>query len=291
MLNNYQKFFISTFAIFAVLFLVLPVLTLAADASVSCDQQYPWCKGETSDIAGLVSKFYNYALAAVGVAALGAIIFGGIKYTVSAGNPSGQADAISWITGAVWGLVLLLGANLLLRTIGGTKLVDLKMDKLVPVEVKKEESGTTGFKTGNLILYDGNLVRSQLSEASKGGITFNKNECVSDCKANCSCTSMNNLPKIAQDGLLETQKRFGPIQVTGGTENYIVSKTGDYVHQTHGPGQANVDISFNNTLNGTLAELTPTGTTPKGEPIYNITLDNGQKAVFVKESDHWHVSY
>jgi hypothetical protein len=149
------------FAISVVLFLILPVLTLAEDsapqpplpptinheiqfaqtqpaqADISCDQQYPWCKGETSDIAGLVSKFYNYALAAVGVAALGAIIFGGIKYTVSAGNPSGQADAISWITGAVWGLVLLLGANLLLRTIN-PELVNLKMTKLAPVKVEEK---------------------------------------------------------------------------------------------------------------------------------------------------------
>jgi len=35
-----------------------------------------------------------------------------------------------------------LGANLLLRTIGGTRLVDLKMDKLVPVEVEKQAYST-----------------------------------------------------------------------------------------------------------------------------------------------------
>ena len=102
---------------------------------VACTEyKYPWCGGEKTDIAGLIKKFYNYALAAVGVAALGAIIFGGIKYTVSAGNPSGQADAISWITGAVWGLVLLLGANLLLRTIN-PKLTKLELGKLKPVEI------------------------------------------------------------------------------------------------------------------------------------------------------------
>ncbi len=155
---NFYKFFL---IFFVILILTAPVLALAAcsedlkflageyeecienqtaKSNISCDQQYPWCKGKVGDIAGLVRNFYNYALAAVGVAALGAIIFGGIKYTVSAGNPSGQADAISWITGAVWGLVLLLGANLLLRTIGGTRLVNLEMEKLVPVEVKKQES-------------------------------------------------------------------------------------------------------------------------------------------------------
>ena len=200
--NKFQKFFISIFAIFAVLFLILPVLALAEpipntggtidekkyfkesdvpvkDININREQtkgidtrkidteyykeqyklpsgtsvdkksyikqdvacteyNYPWCGGEKTDIAGLIKKFYNYALAAVGVAALGAIIFGGIKYTVSAGNPSGQSDAISWITGAVWGLVLLLGANLLLRTIN-PNLVNLKMVELKPVEVEAQK--------------------------------------------------------------------------------------------------------------------------------------------------------
>lgn len=106
-----------------------------ASTNISCDQQYPWCKDEPGNIADLIRKFYNYALAAVGVTALGAIIFGGIKYTVSAGNPSGQSDAIQWITGAVWGLVLLLGANLLLRTIN-PKLTSLELGKLEDVKIK-----------------------------------------------------------------------------------------------------------------------------------------------------------
>jgi len=131
-----------------ILFLILPVLALADEksspqstqqADISCDQQYPWCKDKSGDIAGLVKNFYNYALAAVGVAALGAIIFGGVKYTVSAGNPSSQTDAISWITGAVWGLVLLLGANLLLRTIN-PKLIDMKLTHLESVKVDLYES-------------------------------------------------------------------------------------------------------------------------------------------------------
>ena len=131
-----------------ILFLILPVLALADEksspqstqqADISCKYGYPWCGREKTDIAGLVKNFYNYALAAVGVAALGAIIFGGVKYTVSAGNPSSQTDAIFWITGAVWGLVLLLGANLLLRTIN-PKLIDMKLTHLESVKVDLYES-------------------------------------------------------------------------------------------------------------------------------------------------------
>lgn len=76
---------------------------------------YPWSK--ETDFRGLVSEFYNIALGLVGVVALGAIIYGGILWTVSK-TPSGSQEAKDWITGAISGLLLLLGAYLLFNTIG-----------------------------------------------------------------------------------------------------------------------------------------------------------------------------
>ncbi len=111
-----------------------------AQSNISCDQQYPWCGEKNTNIGDLVGKFYKYALALVGVTALGAIIYGGIKYAVSAGNPSAQSDAIQWITGAVWGLVLLLGANLLLRTIN-PKLTSLEEPKLDGAKIENSKVG------------------------------------------------------------------------------------------------------------------------------------------------------
>ncbi|MDP2650826.1 MAG: hypothetical protein Q8P04_01900, partial [bacterium] len=57
------------------------------------------------------------------------IVFGGILYTVSAGNASKQDDAKQWITGALIGLLLLFGSYLILNTINPelTKLNDLKL--------------------------------------------------------------------------------------------------------------------------------------------------------------------
>ena len=72
----------------------------------------------------LVGNLYKFSLGIAGVAALAVMIYGAILYTTSAGNPSKQSDARAWITGAIWGLVLLLAAYLILYTIN-PDLVDL----------------------------------------------------------------------------------------------------------------------------------------------------------------------
>lgn len=152
---------------------------------IACKEyDYPWCKDKPEDIGDLVGKFYNYALAAVGVAALGAIIFGGVKYTVSAGNPSGQADAIQWITGAVWGLILLLGANLLLRTIN-PKLTSLEMIKLEPVEVERASKAFNTTSPQMLNFYSGNISSTALKEASKYKSSITE-ACAGSSIPNCS---------------------------------------------------------------------------------------------------------
>src|SRR3972149_1919706 len=80
-------------------------------------------------LAPQIANFYQWALGIGGLVALGIIVFGGILYTVSAGNASKQDDAKQWITGALIGLLLLFGSYLILNTInpGLTKLKDLKL--------------------------------------------------------------------------------------------------------------------------------------------------------------------
>lgn len=64
-----------------------------------------------------VNNFYSFALLASGVLAFGAIVYGGIKYTFAAGNPSGQSEGKEWVKSALLGLLLLGAAGLILRTI------------------------------------------------------------------------------------------------------------------------------------------------------------------------------
>jgi hypothetical protein len=85
--------------------------------TVSCDKYgYPWCGGEAKDPAGFVGSFYKIALGLAGAAALGVLIYGAILWTLS-GAVTSKQDAKEWISGALWGLVLLLGAYLILYTI------------------------------------------------------------------------------------------------------------------------------------------------------------------------------
>ena len=65
----------------------------------------------------VVFNFYQYALMGAGLIAFAMIVYAGIKYSLAAGNPSGQSDAKNQIFEALLGLLLLLGAYVVLITI------------------------------------------------------------------------------------------------------------------------------------------------------------------------------
>ena len=106
---------------------------------VTCSQyKYPWCQESAKNPAGLVARFYQIALGLAGAAALGVLIFGAILWTVS-GAVTGKQDALEWIKGALWGLVLLLGAYLILWTIN-PDLVNLKDPAQLFKSIKTESA-------------------------------------------------------------------------------------------------------------------------------------------------------
>lgn len=64
-----------------------------------------------------INSFYQIALAVSGLLALLMIVYGGIRYTISAGNAGAQEDAKDIITSALWGVTLLLASYLILNAI------------------------------------------------------------------------------------------------------------------------------------------------------------------------------
>src|SRR3989338_2493258 len=68
-------------------------------------------------LAERVSNTYTWALGIGGMVALGIIIFGGVLYSASGGNPSRMDEAKKWIQHALFGLALLLSSYLLLNFI------------------------------------------------------------------------------------------------------------------------------------------------------------------------------
>ena len=68
-------------------------------------------------IGDMVTNLYNWALD-IGVAvALGIVIWGGVLYISSAGDPRKQNEAKKWVKAAILGLIILLTGYLILYTI------------------------------------------------------------------------------------------------------------------------------------------------------------------------------
>ncbi len=80
---------------------------------------YPGLPGapDVPDLPDFIQYLFRFALGSAGALAFGVIVFGGIRYITSAGNPSAQGDAKQLIQGAILGLLLLLGSVLILNTI------------------------------------------------------------------------------------------------------------------------------------------------------------------------------
>lgn len=84
-----------------------------------------------------ILMLFRFGLTIAGLLALGMIIFGAIQYTTSAGNVSRQQDAKDRITSAIYGIILLVGATLILTTIN-PDLALLKWEKPAPIDIKSE---------------------------------------------------------------------------------------------------------------------------------------------------------
>ena len=130
--------------LFASAFLLVLLLGVAHAAPYQLTTPFAgFQKGATPGIGEYISDFYVYALSIVGVVALGTIIFWGVVYTLSAGMVTKKQDAIDGITQAVYGLLLLLGAYLILYTINPA-LVTLREPGVEKLLVAPAITGPTG---------------------------------------------------------------------------------------------------------------------------------------------------
>jgi hypothetical protein len=84
-----------------------------------------------------INSIYRYGIVAIGLFAAAGIVYGGIRYITSMGNPEAITSGKNAIFSAIAGLVVLLLSHLILKTID-PRLVELKLE-LEPIELK--ESG------------------------------------------------------------------------------------------------------------------------------------------------------
>jgi hypothetical protein len=130
--------------LFLALVIVSPFNAGAVDISFPCFNLpgFPPC-GEvaTSSIALYISRFYQFAVGIVGIIAVGAIVVGAIMIAVSGGKPDKQKEGKDIIVSAVWGVVLLLGVTLILRTINPrmAALIEPEVPKIPECEYAEED--------------------------------------------------------------------------------------------------------------------------------------------------------
>jgi hypothetical protein len=98
----------------------------------------------TANPVEMIKAFYLYAISISGLLAFGMIVYGGVKYTLSAGNPGLQGDAKDMISQALIGLMLLLGVYLILSVIN-PGLTTLSLPSL---DVLPDLAPTTGAGAG-----------------------------------------------------------------------------------------------------------------------------------------------
>ncbi len=111
------------------LFLVFVLLIMGTGIisaqTVSVDSNFLSPDTNTSDIPEFISKFYEFSLAISGILAVGMILAGSVLYSTSGGFPQKSKDAKDMITSALWGIGLLFGSYLILKSIN-PQLVELR---------------------------------------------------------------------------------------------------------------------------------------------------------------------
>lgn len=85
--------------------------------------------------AGYIARLYQFGLMIVGLFAFAGIIYGALKYVLSAGNMADQSDAKDQITQAVLGMLLLLGSFLILYTIN-PEITNIRNPNLEVINIK-----------------------------------------------------------------------------------------------------------------------------------------------------------
>jgi hypothetical protein len=238
--------------------------------------------------AAFVYNFYNYALGIAGTLAIIMIIYGGIKYIAMGGNSSAQTDAKDIIMSAIWGLLLLAGAFLVLNTINPTltQIKNISSSYVPPATTGAPTGGPTGGPTGLGGLTESDA-RSQLLAA---GINM---------KGICSpgqtsgCTTLAGLQQETINDLITLKQACGVIE-SGNCDVYITSGT-DGAHNetgscTHSLG-CKADLRYNegDSLTKYIESMTNIGKSSKG---YDMYKDPTSGVVYMHETNppHWDVT-
>ena len=126
--------------IFVFIFAVLAICACGGSvfAERGLEIDYPEVPGaeaptEGTELPGYIKYIFNFSVMIGGILAFAVLLYGGIRWMTSVGNPAAISDAKSWMLGGIMGLFLLLCTYLILITINPQLAIFGKMKPLVPV--------------------------------------------------------------------------------------------------------------------------------------------------------------
>jgi len=276
--NKFQKISISFFLVIFLLstfYFLFSDRALAGEGTTTIDlncqtnpEAYPWCQEAQQGPGALVGKFYIIALGLAVAAAFGVLIYGAILWALS-GAVTSKQDAKEWIWGAIWGLVLLLAAYLILWTIN-PDLIKLKSTEELfkipaPSSTPGGGGGTGGGGTGGGGTGGGGTGGGGTGGGGTGGgggrgyiqgylprpscgINSCGKVCVSGISRNC-----NEMSTAAADNFRKYKNEF-EMECRASGYNCSISitstLTGNHASQCH---------HYGNSLSGTCADFVITG--------------------------------
>jgi hypothetical protein len=247
------------------------------------------------NVISYIPKVFTLAIGVAGALAVIMIMIGGIEY-ITSDTIGGKSDGKQRITNAVIGLLLAIGAYIILFTINKNALeFDLNKINIAPPVITTPSTAPTVPTTSNAPWPSDATERARLAGM---GISINKANCAKI--GDSDCTSVTGLSESVFSGLQQLKNRCGisqcVITVTGGTEWWLHGDGIDINKTLHRPGGNVVDLSKTNpVLNGIITSH-PKISSPNGcasGQAYNVNgkiyVDESKSTSFT--SPHWHVCY
>jgi RsiW-degrading membrane proteinase PrsW (M82 family) len=114
------KFVLLSLCVFA-----LSAPAVFAAETITIDTQFLTPDTNATSVPEFIARFYELGLGIAGIIAVGMIVVGAIFYTISGASPQKKGEAKDIIFSALWGVVLLFGSYLILKSIN-PQLIDLR---------------------------------------------------------------------------------------------------------------------------------------------------------------------
>jgi hypothetical protein len=228
-----------------------------------------------SGVAEMVAQAYQYLVSIAGGIAFLVIVYAGIQWALSQGNAGKISDAKDRIWQALYGILILFGAYLLLSMVNPS-LTYLQMPTLQPIQLPDEaylyspDTGPSGFSgevTGTEdydrtrlkaagVHVNADPPRTELAGVRKGVIDY-----VIAFKEQCNCD----------------------VTITAGSEKDSHSTDGNFTHVNG----YKVDLQPNPGIDAYVQSHFTKGTVRKDGA--QQWINNGTGAVWARESNHWDI--